>query len=53
MSPFMVNVWDTRMLELVNILVYHHLPEKQVKPKNNYIVDQLLLCNHLYLTIWF
>ena len=23
--PVMVNVWDTRVLELVNILVYHHL----------------------------
>ena len=24
MSPIMVNVWETRILELMNILVYHH-----------------------------
>ena len=27
MSPIMVNVWDTWMLALVNILIYHHLPK--------------------------
>ena len=32
------------MLELVNILVYHHLPEN--KPKNSSVADHLLLCNH-------
>ena len=34
------------MLELVNILVYHHLPENKVKPKNSSVADHLLLCNH-------
>ena len=33
-------------LELVNILVYHHL-QKQVKPKNSSVADHLLFCNHL------
>ena len=32
------------MLELVNIFVYHHLPEN--KPKNSSVADHLLLCNH-------
>ena len=30
MSPIMVNVWDTWMFELVNILVYQHLPENKL-----------------------
>ena len=30
MSPIMMNVWDTWMLELVNILLYHHLPENKL-----------------------
>ena len=30
MSPIVVNVWDTWMLGLVNILVYHHLPENKL-----------------------
>ena len=46
MSPIMVNVSDIWMLELVNILLYHHLPKKQVKPKNSYVADHLLFCNH-------
>ena len=40
----MVNLWDTSML--VIILVYHHLPKKQVRPKNSSIADHLLFCNH-------
>ena len=34
------------MLELVNILVYHHLPKNKVKSKNSSVADHLLLCNH-------
>ena len=34
------------MLELVNILAYHHLPENKVKSKNSSVADHLLLCNH-------
>ena len=30
MTPIMVNVWDTWMLELLNILVYHHLSENKL-----------------------
>ena len=31
MSPIMVNVWDTWILELVRILVYHHLAENKLR----------------------
>ena len=36
------------MLELMNILVYHHLPENKLSlsPKNSSVDDHLLLCNH-------
>ena len=44
MSPIMVKVRDTWMLELVNILIYHHLPEN--KPRNSFVADHLLICNH-------
>ena len=30
MSPIMVNAWDTWMLELINIFVYHHLPKNKL-----------------------
>ena len=30
----------------MNILVYHHITKKPVKPKNNAIADHLLFCNH-------
>ena len=46
MSPIMVNVWDTLMLELVNIWVYHHLPENKLNLKNSSVANHLLLCNH-------
>ena len=32
------------MLELVNILIYHHLPEN--KPTNSFVADHLILYNH-------
>ena len=32
------------MLELVNILIYHHLPEN--KPRNSFVADHLILYNH-------
>ena len=31
----------------MNILVYHYLPKKQVKPKNSSVVDHFIFCNHL------
>ena len=34
------------MLELVNILVYHNLPKKQVN-LNSSVANHLLFCNHL------
>ena len=48
----MVNVLDTSMQELVNLLVYHNVRyhnityHRQVKPKNNSLTDHLLFCNH-------
>ena len=27
-------------------ILYHHLPKKQVKPKNSFVADHLLFCNH-------
>ena len=34
------------MLELVNILVHHHLPENSLKPKNSSVADHLIFCNY-------
>ena len=46
-NPIMVNVLDTRIQELVNILAYHHLQKKEkVKPKNSSVANHLLFCNH-------
>ena len=47
MSPIIVNVLDTWMQKLVNIWAHHHLPKKQMKPKNSVVADHLLFRNHL------
>ena len=46
MSSVMVSVWDTWMLELVNIIGISPLTKKHVKPKNSSVADHLLFCNH-------
>ena len=47
MRYIMVKVRGTCMYELMNILIYHNLPKKQVKPMNGSVADHLLFCNHL------
>ena len=34
------------LIKLQAKLVYHHLPKKQVKSRNNSVADHLLFCNH-------
>ena len=47
MSTIIVNVWYTWMLELVNILVYNHLPENNLSLSRLFITtDHLLFCKH-------
>ena len=41
MSPIMVNVWDTWLFKLLNILVYHHLPKNKLTEEYH-----LLFCIH-------